>query len=212
MQPPKGKPPKKTTVGTRKRIQTKAGKVAPKQKHTAREQTSSKSIPLSRKAPRTAEALSAMSEHAQDQWTTVTHVIQKMRSQGMSVTRAAKEYGIDRRKVIELGGSALRKQKNGRYKAKPFDRMLRVLVIPSADGLNEVAVRDSRTASKIAAYSAAVHRFLQTGDRSGLSEFRKLRINDAGGKRIKLVTDTKELTRLGSAGVLSFESLYARVA
>jgi hypothetical protein len=182
-----------------------------KPKNNRQPQSSQKAKPKTQKAPRTAEALSAMSQHAQDQWTLVTHAIQKMRREGISATKAAKEYGIDRKKVIELGGSALRKQKNGRYKAKPFDRLLRVLVIPSVDGLKEVAVRDSRTASKIASYSAAVHRFLQTGDRSGLSEFRKLRINDAAGKRIRLLTDTKELTRLGSAGVLSFESLYARV-
>jgi hypothetical protein len=153
-----------------------------------------------------------MSEHAQEQWTLVTHVIQKMRRESMSVTQAAKEYGIDRRKVIELGGSALRKQTNGRYKVKSFDRLLRVLVIPSKDGPKEVAVRDSRTASKLASYSAAVHRFLQTGDKSKLSEFKTLRINTADGKPFKLLTDPKELVRLGSAGVLSFESLYARVA
>lgn len=161
--------------------------------------------------PRTPEQLFALPTNIQEQWRLVEHAIQKMRREGISVTRAAREYGIDRRKVIELGGSALRKQRNGRYKAKASDRLLRVLVIPSAGGLKEVAVRDSRTASKIASYSAAVHRFLQTGDRSGLSEFRKLRIIDASGKRIKLVTDTKELMRLGYAGVLSFESLYARV-
>lgn len=165
-----------------------------------------------RTEPRSAEDLSAMTERAREQWNTVAHVIQKMRREGISVTRAAKEYGIDRKKVIELGGSALRKQKNGRYKAKSFDRLLRVIVIPSAEGLSEVAVRDSRTASKIASHSAAVHRFLQTGDRSGLNEFRKIRINDANGKPIKLLTDPTELMRLGSAGVLSFESLYARVA
>lgn len=160
--------------------------------------------------PRTPDQFFALPSDAQEQWDLALHAIQKVRREGISVTKAAKEYGIDRKKVIELGGSALRKQKNGRYRAKPFDRLLRVLVIPSADGLKEVAVRDSRTASKIASYSAAVHKFLQTGDRSGLSEFRKLRINDASGKRIKLLTDIKELTRLGSAGVLSFESLYAR--
>lgn len=142
----------------------------------------------------------------------MAHVIQKVRSEGVSVTHAAKEYGIDRKKVIELGGSALRKQKNGRYKAKSFDRLLRVLVIPSPEGPKEIAVRDSRSASKIAEYSDAVSRFLRTGDQSKLRKFKRLRINDAEGKRIKLVTDAQELTRLGSAGVLSFESLYARVA
>ena len=171
------------------------------------------SVPQKKRAagPRTADQFNALPINAQEQWQSVEHAIQKMRREGISATKAAREYGLDRKKLIELGGSALRKQKNGRYKAKSFDRLLRVLVIPSLDGLKEVAIRDSRTASKIASYSAAVHRFLQTGNRSGLSEFRKLRINDAAGKRIRLLTDTKELTRLGSAGVLSFESLYARV-
>ena len=162
--------------------------------------------------PKTEEQFSALSSHAQDQWTLVTHVIQKMRTGGMSLTQAAKEYGIDRKRVVELGGSALRKQANGRYKAKSFDRLLRVLVIPSKDGPQEVAVRDSRTASKLGSYSAAVQRFLQTGDKSKLSEFKKLRLNTADGNPFKLLTDPKELTRLGSAGVLSFESIYARVA
>lgn len=162
--------------------------------------------------PKTEKQFFALSDHAQEQWRVAEHVIQKMRSEGISLTRAAKEYGIDRKKVIELGGSALRKQKNGRYKAKSFDRLLRVLVIPSKNGLKEVAVRDSRTASKLASYSAAVHRFLQTGDKSKLREFKTLRITTADGKPFRLLTDPKELMRLGSEGVLSFESLYARVA
>lgn len=115
---------------------------------------------------------------------------------------------MDRKKVIELGGSALRKQKNGRYKAKSFDRLLRVLNLPG--GSKEVAVRDSRTASKLAEYSNAVHQLVDTGDQSQLRKFKRLRLKDAQGKRIKLLTDVQELTRLGSAGVLSFESLYAR--
>lgn len=174
---------------------------------------SKRTRPTTRAAlPKTEKQFSALSSHAQDQWTLVTHVIQKMRTGGMSLTQAAREYGIDRKKVVELGGSALRKQTNGRYKPKSFDRLLRVLVIPSKDGPQEVAVRDSRTSSKLGSYSAAVQRFLQTGDKSKLSEFKKVRLNTADGKPFKLLTDTKELTRLGSAGVLRFESLYARVA
>ena len=165
-----------------------------------------------RSAPRTPKQYFALSGEAQEQWNRVAHVIQKVRTQEVSVTQAAKEFGIDRKKVIELGGSALRKQRNGRYKAKSFDRLLRVLVIPSTEGLKEVAVRDSRSASKIAEYTNAVHRFLQTGDQSNLRKFKRVRINDAAGNRIKLLTDAQDLSRLGSAGVLSFESLYARVA
>ena len=184
--------------------------MAPKKRTIPKRPTLKKKAKQS--VPRTANQYDALSRAAQYQWNLVAHAIQKVRSQGISVTQAAKELGIARKKVIELAGSALRKQANGRYKAKPFDRLLRVLVIPSKDGLKEVAVRDSRTAAKIASYSDAVQRFLRTGDSSKLRTFKKLTINDASGNPIKLLTDTKELTRLGHAGVLSFESLYARVA
>jgi hypothetical protein len=160
--------------------------------------------------PRTGEQYNSLSEALQDQWTKIARVIQKVRRERISVTKAAKEIGISRKKVIELGHSALRKQSNGRYAAKTFDRLLRVLVIPSREGRTEVAVRDSRTASKIAAYSEAVRRFVQRGDSSALRQFKTLKLKDASGNLIKLLTDTKELTRLGYAGVLSFESLYAR--
>jgi hypothetical protein len=109
-----------------------------------------------------------------------------------------------------LGGSALRKRANGQYKAKASDRLLRVLVIPTREGLREIAVRDSRQASQIAEYWNAVHRYLETGDKSALRKFRRKRITDANGVRVPLLTDLGELDRLGSAGVLSFESLYAK--
>lgn len=196
--------PRLTTASviTTDKGKTKTSPLLPKSKFTRRRSTN----------PHNTEQYFELSPEAQEQWNRVAHVIQKVRTERVSVTQAAKEFGIDRKKVIQLGGSALRKQKNGRYKAKSFDRLLRVLVIPSSDGLKEVAVRDSRTASKIAEYSNAVHRFLQTGDASRLRTFRKLKINDASGNPIKLLTDTNELTRIGLAGVLSFESLYARVA
>jgi hypothetical protein len=162
--------------------------------------------------PRNSEQYFALPAVSQEQWNRVAHVIQKMRREGVSVTQAAKDFAIDRKEVMELAGSSLRKRKNGRYVAKSFDRLLRVLVVPSSDGQKEVAVRDSRTASKIAGYSEAVHRFLQTGDDSKLRTYSRLRIKDAAGNPIKLLTDKQELMRLGSAGVLSFESLYARVA
>jgi hypothetical protein len=164
-----------------------------------------------REVPRNADQYFKLSESAQERWNRVAHVIQKMRTEGISVTRAAKEFGIDRKEVIELG-SALRKQKNGRYTPKPFDRLLRVLVMPSADGLKEVAVRDSRTASKIAEYSDAVQKYLRTGDASLLKKFKRLKLVNDKGERISFLTELSKLQELGSAGVLSFESLYARVA
>ena len=165
-----------------------------------------------RSSIRNAEQYFAMPEEKQLQWNRAAHVLQRMRSQGISLSQASREIGIPRKKVIELGTSSLKKQANGRYSVKTFDRVLRVLSIPSREGRTEVAVRDSRTASKLAQYAIAVQRFLQTGDRSKLQQFKKLKMKDASGNPIKLLTEPKELMRLGNAGVLSFESIYARVA
>lgn len=87
---------------------------------------------------------------------------------------------------------------------------MRVLVIPTPSGLDEISVRDSRQATQLAKYWNAVQRYLQKGDESALRKFTGKRITDAKGKAVPLLTDTHELDRLGNAGVLSFESLYAR--
>lgn len=207
MKRPKQSPKKAPTA--RGEGKGRSGRAAPRQRgiRPGHPQNSLRAV---RQVPRSAEDFFALSDHAQEQWRVAEHVIRKMRSEGISLTRAAKEYGIDRKRVIELGGSALRKQKNGRYKPRSFDRMLRVLTIPYAGGPKEIAVRDSRTASRLAEYSNAVDKFALRGDRSGLSEFRNLRLKDAEGKPIKLLTDVKELGQLRDAGLLSFESLYAR--
>jgi hypothetical protein len=114
--------------------------------------------------------------------------------------------------VKARAGSALRKTKSGRYIPRPRDKLLRVLVIPGPQGQREIVVKDSTVASKIAEYSDAVQKYLRTGDSSRLKKFRRMKLLDEKGKRIKLVTDLTKLQELGSAGVLSFESLYARAA
>jgi hypothetical protein len=162
--------------------------------------------------PRTAKQYFGMPEAQQETWNRAVHVIAKMRSEGKSLTQASRDFGVDPRAVRARAGSALRKTKNGRYVARPNDKLLRVLVIPSSQGLSEIAVRDSDIASKIAEYSDAVQKYLRTGDSSSLKKFRRLKLLDEKGKRIKLVTDLTKLQELGSAGVLSFESLYRRAA
>jgi DNA-binding CsgD family transcriptional regulator len=134
-----------------------------------------------------------------------------MRSEGISLSRAAREQGISPSTVKRHAKSALRKTR-GRYKARASDRMLRVLVLPTSDGLAEIASRDSRSATIAGEYWNAVQTFLQTGDDTELRRFRGVSIVDADGKAVPLLADLDELERLGAAGVLSFESLYARVA
>ena len=97
---------------------------------------------------------------------------------------------------------------DGRYVATKYDRIPRTLRFLTPQGLTTLTVRDSRTASRIAEYMAAVHRFLRTGDRRGLSPFRRmsLRVDKVG---YPFLTDPKTLERLAYAGEVSFEDLYA---
>jgi hypothetical protein len=163
-------------------------------------------------APRNVKDFFSRSEQFQDTWNRVLHAISRMRADGFSLTRAAREYGLDRQTVLTFAASALRKTAKGTYVAKPKDTLLRILVLPTVNGLQEIAVRDSRQASLVAEYWDAVQRYLQKGDESALRKFRGKRIKDATGKSISLLTSTEELDHLGHAGELSFESLYARSA
>lgn len=136
-------------------------------------------------------------------------MITKMRSDAMSLQQAAREYGVDSRTVLRWAGSSLRKLPTGRYAAKSHDRLLRVLVVPTPEGPREIGVRDSRQASRLAKYWDSVQRHTR-GDSSHLGQFEGERIKDASGGEVPLLTDVSQLDRLGYAGVLSFESLYAR--
>jgi len=150
------------------------------------------------------------SKRFQDTWNRVVHAISRMRAEGVSLPRAAREFGVSTKEIVRLGGSALRRMPSGRYAAKAKDNLLRVLSLPGRRGLREIAFDDSREASLVGKYWDAVGLYIQTGDASGLREFRGKSVRDANGRRIDLLTDLDELDRLGSAGVLSFESIYAR--
>lgn len=162
--------------------------------------------------PRTAKQFFAKPKNFQNTWATVTHIISKVRADRVSLREASREFGLDPRIVVRLGKSALRKRKNGQYVAKPSDRLLRILAVPTESGVREIAIRDSRQATHLGKYWVAVQKYLQTGDDSALKKFHRKHITDASGKKIPLVLDTAVLDQLGSAGVLSFESLYAKTA
>ena len=165
-------------------------------------------------APRTAKQFFSKSKEAQGEWNDVAHVISQMRANRVSLTQAAIETGIDPRVVARLGKSALRKRKNGKYVAKRTDKLLRILAIPTSDGLREIVTRDSRQAMQLGKYWSAVQKYLQTGNASNLEKFSRKRktIKDASGMKIRLILDTAVLDQLGSAGALSFESFYAQTA
>ena len=117
-----------------------------------------------------------------------------------------KKGPLKKRKSGEFG---LRNRRNGRHVAKPPDTRLRRLLIPTPGGVREVAIRGSREASRLGKFWAAVQKYLQIGDNSALVSFKGKRFTDASGNRHFFPTDLKQLDRQASAGVLSFESMYA---
>ena len=182
------------------------------QKKSSQNSTKAGSRKTKQRLPRTLKQYSNLPAGAQENWNRAAHVISKMRAEKLSLPQASKNFGVDPRTVIRLTKSALRKDAKGHYVARLEDRLLRVLVIPSDEGLVEVAVNDSKQASLIGQYSDAVQKYLRTGDDSGVKKFERKRIKDASGKTVRFLTDLQQLKREGSAGVLSFESLYARTA
>lgn len=153
-----------------------------------------------------------MSKESQDVWTKATHVVREMRRTGVSLRHASREAGVDANFVRELVGKALRKQRNGRYSARPTDRLLSVLIIPTKKGMREVATRDSRQATLVAEYWIAVHRYIdpETHDASALQKFKGKYVIDLNGRKVRLLTNIAELDRLAGAGKLSFETIYAQ--
>ena len=84
--------------------------------------------------------------------------------------------------------------------AKPTDERLRMLLIPTPEGVREVAIRGSQRAWRLRKFWAAVLRYLQTGDDSALLRFKDKSVTDASGKRRLFLTNLKRLNRLASAG------------
>ena len=187
--------------GRRKGSQRKAGKLCPSARPSK-----NKFVP-----PQTLEEFFAMSELDQDLWQNIDQAVTEVRA-GASLRQASRKFDLDPRKVPQLAQPALRKLRNGRWAARTHDRLLRVLVVPTREGLQEIGVPDSRQASLLGKYWNSVQRYLETGDAFRLEEFKGKQIRSADGTTTPLLTDLSELDRLGSAGLLSFQSIYGRTA
>jgi hypothetical protein len=134
--------------------------------------------------------------------------LSRMRSDNLSLKAAAREAGTTVNAVKRHAGNALGKTSSGQFRAKKSDRLVRSVRFPTETGSIGLDVRDSRSASRIAAYWNAVKRYIETGDASGLRRFRGtvVRVNKRG---YPFITDTTALDRLADAGELGFDDLYA---
>lgn len=118
---------------------------------------------------------------------------------------AAKIEGTRVSTIRRYAPSAVEKHE-GKYRVKPFDRVPRALTVVGRKGMRPLAVRSSRSASKVARYLNAVRTLIYKGDASALAPFR--------GKEIagyRFITNVAQLKRLADAGLLGLDRLYAGV-
>ena len=129
------------------------------------------------------------------------------RREGWSLTRAARMVRSDPRTVRRHVGTALRKE-GSRWRPRPFDRMPRPMRVMTDSGPTLVVVRDSRTATLIAAHSNAVQHYLRTGDDGRLRKLRRKHFQ-IDGERVALVVAPTRIDRLAEGAELHYE-LYRR--
>lgn len=129
-----------------------------------------------------------------------------MRREGLSLTAAARQVDLTQKAVRRWVGRALEKP-GARWAAKPWDRISRHMRVLSPQGLIEVEVRDSRTASRNASYWNAVDQYLRTGNEELLRPFRGKSFSSRG-VRYEFVTSTDVIERAALVGQVEFEDLY----
>lgn len=125
----------------------------------------------------------------------------------MSLHEAARRAETTPRTARRYAGSVIEKR-GSRYVAKASDRLPRWVRVPTTEGTETKVVRSSKTASRLAAYWAAVNRYLTTGRTDGLRQFRGKSFR-AGKVGYPFLTDLNTLDRLAEAGEVAFEDLYA---
>ncbi|ADD08200.1 hypothetical protein Aboo_0389 [Aciduliprofundum boonei T469] len=110
---------------------------------------------------------------------------------GESLSSACKKVGISPNTVIKSTNAF--KKVNGRWIAKRYDKISRVMDINENGKKISIEVNDSRYASIIGKYHNAVRIFLETGDITAVERFRNIKIKDAQGNIHKLETDPEKL-------------------
>lgn len=138
----------------------------------------------------------------------IIKVLSGMR-RGSSLRKASREFRISPQTVKKYAGNILIKNQTGRLEAKRVDRVERPLLVPTESGPKEIRVRNSRDASRLGSYWSALHKYYESGDTSELKKFDGQFVTDVSRKKHPLITDLETLNALGSAGAVSFESIYS---
>lgn len=114
-------------------------------------------------------------------------VLSQMRRGKKSLTRASKELGISPKTVIKHTNAV--KKSDGKWKAKRYDRIPRIMSINENGKEAWIEIDDSRHASTIGKYHNVVKNFLETDDKTELKCFEGKRVKDSDGNWHTLETD-----------------------
>lgn len=133
-----------------------------------------------------------------------------MRTEGLSLKKAAKASGTTVNAVKRHAGSGIEKSTTGRYQAKSSDRISRALLFPTESGLVSLNIRDSRSASRLSTYWTAVRDYIAHGKTGDLRKFRGKTIR-VENREYTFVTDPEALNRLYDAGELTFDDIYGAI-
>ena len=134
------------------------------------------------------------------------HVLSLMRVQGWSLTRSAREVGLTREAARAWVGQSIGKRQ-GRYVARPADKLVRKMAVLTPRGSIWVPIYDSRVASKLGAYHAAVKAAL-SGHPKALAPFRGKLFRTGGKRGFPFITSLNVLRRLAEADVLPEYQIY----
>jgi len=121
-------------------------------------------------------------------------VLNTARKSNQSLSRISKNHGISVPTVIRNTNAF--KKVNGKWEAKKFDRISRVLKIDEKGREKSIEIRDSRTASVIGRYHNAVKILLNTGNKDQLQNFKKIKFKDSTGKIHHFETDYRKIIEI----------------
>jgi len=156
-----------------------------------------------RRVVRTAGDLALLRPAEREARQAALEAVTYMRTEGLSLRRAAERAGTTQAAILRHAGPALERE-HGRYGARSSDRLLRVLAVFGEEGVaHGVEVRSSRAASLIGEHWAAVGHYLDTGDQSRLVSFRGKTV--AG---VPLETDPLAIEEWWRRGELQIEDIY----
>ena len=115
-----------------------------------------------------------------------------------SLTKASKEFGLERETVKQHISSAIFKR-NSRWVAKKFDKIQRGMNIYTRGKIKPIVVPNSKHASLIGKYYNDVKKALETGDEKILRKYKRRVIRDSKNRKHKLETRLEKIRDIEEA-------------